>query len=58
MASCGYSDKNQTAHVKKEVGPRHGNVPTNRAQRGPIAVVQSSFNESNDPDFLRSFFYK
>ena len=33
MASCGYFNEDQTVNLKEEVGPRRGNVPTNRAQR-------------------------
>ena len=51
VASCGYSDEDQTAHLKEEVDPHRGYVPTNHAQRGRIMTAQSSFNESDDVNF-------
>ena len=53
MASSGCSDEDQTANHKEEVGPRRGNMPTNCAQRGSIAIIQSSFSKLDSPHFLR-----
>ena len=53
MASCGYSDEDQTSNLMQEVDPRPGNVPTNRTQRGRIETVQSFFTESDGPDLSR-----
>ena len=58
MASFGYSDEDQMANLKEEVGPRRGNVSTNRVQRGHLATVQSYFSELDDLHFLQGFFYK
>ena len=30
MNLCGHSDEDQTVNLKEDVGPRRGNVPTNR----------------------------
>ena len=53
MASYGYSDEDQMANLKEEVGPRHGNMSTNRKQHGRIESVQSFFSESDSPDLSR-----
>ena len=53
MASCGYSDEDQTTNLNEEVGLHRGNVPTNRARRGRIVTVQIFFSESDGMNFLR-----
>ena len=58
VASCGFSDEDQTTHLKEEVGLRRGNVPSNCTQHGCIATIQSLFSESDDPRLSCSFLYK
>ena len=53
MASCGYSDEDQTAYLKEKVGSRRGIVPTNHVRHGNIVIIQSIFSESDGPHFSR-----